>query len=113
MAASACFSLGCLTHDMPQRLGDLPANSVQVRVGGMAGGRRTGTAAVHHVSPRHAHWPHPPVQARVLARLMDIEQTRVLQGGGLWDMPPDAVMDMRLPPFVDWDELRMCDGCGR
>lgn len=50
---------------------------------------------------------------RVLARLMDAEQALVLQWPQMWELPPDSVVDVALPPIFDWGELRMCDCCGR
>ena len=65
------------------------------------------------------------LQTRLLARLMDPERALVLQWPGLNDLAPDAVIDIGLPharpphlsgklPALDWwDELKMCDCCGR
>lgn len=69
----------------------------------------------------------PRPQTRMLARIMDPEQGRMLQGLGLRDMPPDAIMDIGVMPVCAssaqpvggmqgldwWDELKMCDCCGR
>lgn len=55
----------------------------------------------------------PAAQSRMVARVMEAQHGLTPSWEGLWGLPPDATLDMQLAPFFDWDELRICDGCGR
>ncbi|PRW59286.1 MYND finger domain-containing isoform B [Chlorella sorokiniana] len=93
-AAATCMGLGCLSQEMVSQLAASQPTAIQTRL---------------------------------IARLMDPERGLVLRWQGLQDLPPDAIMDVGLPPMsraagagagglpgLDWwDELKMCDCCGR
>ncbi|KAL4444153.1 hypothetical protein ABPG75_011890 [Micractinium tetrahymenae] len=65
---------------------------------------------------RHAALPgYPPesIQARLVARMLDVEGRFALSMESIATLPSDSPVDLRFPPMVRFDELKMCDCCGR